>query len=63
MSSADETKPAQPGDSADAEKDFQPLSPQFWLIMLGVYLSMFLVALVRGLSSTWHSWPLADTIL
>lgn len=53
MSSTDETKPAQqPGDSADAEKDFQPLSPRFWLIMLGVYLSMFLVALVSSLSAS-----------
>jgi hypothetical protein len=30
----------------DAEKNFQPKSPKFWAIMLGVYLSIFLVALV-----------------
>ncbi|BCS27023.1 MDR family MFS transporter [Aspergillus puulaauensis] len=53
MSSTDETKPAQqPGDSAEAEMDFQPLSPKFWLIMLGVYLSMFLVALDRTIIAT-----------
>ena len=30
----------------DAEKNFQPKSPKFWAVMVGVYLSIFLVALV-----------------
>lgn len=30
----------------DAEKNFQPKSPRFWIIIIGMYLSIFLVALV-----------------
>jgi hypothetical protein len=30
----------------DAEKNFQPKSLKFWMIMIGMYLSLFLVALV-----------------
>ena len=30
----------------DAEKNFQPKSLKFWTIIIGVYLSIFLVALV-----------------
>lgn len=30
----------------DAEKNFQPKSLKFWTIMIGMYLSIFLVALV-----------------
>ena len=30
----------------DAEKNYQPKSPKFWTILIGVYLSIFLVALV-----------------
>lgn len=31
----------------DAEKNYQPKSLKFWSIMGGMYLAMFLVALVR----------------
>lgn len=30
----------------DAEENFQPKSPKFWTIIIGMYLSIFLVALV-----------------
>ena len=30
----------------DAEKNFKPKSPKFWVIIIGMYLSIFLVALV-----------------
>lgn len=30
----------------DAEKNFQPRSPKFWMIIFGMYASIFLVALV-----------------
>lgn len=33
----------------DAEKNFQPKSLKFWTIISGVYLSIFLVALVLAL--------------
>jgi MFS family permease len=40
---------------ADAEKNFQPRTLKFWAIIIGIYLSIFLVALVR---SSWslHVW-------
>ena len=31
----------------DAEKKYQPRSPKFWAIIMGVYFSIFLVALVK----------------
>ena len=31
---------------ADAEKNYQPRSLKFWTILIGMYLAMFLVALV-----------------
>lgn len=31
----------------DAEKNYQPRSPKFWAIMIGLYLSMFIVTLDR----------------
>ena len=38
---------AQPVDEyEDAERNFQPKSLKFWTIIIGVYLSIFLVALV-----------------
>ena len=33
-------------DYDNAERNFQPRSPKFWMIMIGVYASIFLVALV-----------------
>jgi hypothetical protein len=33
----------------DAEKNYQPKSLKFWTIIIGMYLSMFLVALVSSL--------------
>lgn len=44
------TKPvANPGDSEydDAERNYQPRSVKFWMILCGMYFSLFLVALVR----------------
>lgn len=31
----------------DAKRNYQPRSLKFWTILLGMYLAMFLVALVR----------------
>ncbi|KAL3473826.1 major facilitator superfamily domain-containing protein [Aspergillus californicus] len=42
----------QPGEYDDAESNYQPKSPKFWLIMLGMYLSIFLVALDRTIIAT-----------
>jgi hypothetical protein len=36
----------------DAEKNFKPRSPQFWLIIMGVYFSVFLVGLDRTIIAT-----------
>jgi hypothetical protein len=59
MSSADSLQSAQRAPKAkaprpfdeddeygDAEKNFQPRSPKFWMIIIGMYASIFLVALV-----------------
>ncbi|KAL2819304.1 major facilitator superfamily domain-containing protein [Aspergillus cavernicola] len=52
-STAEKTKSGeQPDDYADAESNFQPKSPKFWLIMSGMYLSVFLVALDRTIIAT-----------
>ena len=44
------TEPVQPVDTVDeyedAERNFQPKSLKFWTIIIGMYLSIFLVALV-----------------
>lgn len=37
---------------ADAEKNYQPRSLKFWLIIVGVFLSIFLVALVSLFNQT-----------
>ncbi|KAF6234141.1 hypothetical protein HO173_007561 [Letharia columbiana] len=47
----------------DAEKNFQPRSPRFWMIIIGMYASIFLVALDRmiiataipGITNEFHS--------
>lgn len=63
MSSADSLQSAQrapkaPGpfdedaEYGDAEKNFQPRSPRFWMIILGMYASVFLVALVSLAENT-----------
>ncbi|KAL2871714.1 MDR family MFS transporter [Aspergillus lucknowensis] len=54
MSLVDEqTKPGgQPDEYADAERNYQPKSLKFWLIILGMYLSLFLVALDRTIIAT-----------
>ncbi len=36
----------------DAEKNYQPKSIKFWSIMIGIYLSMFIVALDRTIIAT-----------
>ena len=41
----------------DAEKNFQPKSLKFWTIIVGVYLSIFLVALVRAFSVRTFTTP------
>ncbi|KAG6997695.1 TPR repeat-containing protein C19B12.01 [Physcia stellaris] len=53
------TSPAVPAASVDpvneyedAEKNFQPKSPKFWIIVIGMYLSIFLVALDRTIIAT-----------
>src|SRR4051812_34193134 len=35
----------------DAERNFQPKSLKFWTILIGMYLAMFLVALVSAFTS------------
>jgi hypothetical protein len=46
-----EVEPIQPDENVneyeDAEKNFQPKSFKFWAIVIGMYVSIFLVALVR----------------
>ena len=45
--SAERAQPVETVDEyEDAEKNFQPKSLKFWTIIIGVYLSIFLVALV-----------------
>ena len=50
-------KPAEPLEKVDeyedAEKNYQPRSLKFWTIISGVYLSIFLVALVIDISQLW----------
>jgi hypothetical protein len=47
-------QPVQPVDDeyADAEKNYQPKTLKFWTIMMGVYLSTFLVGLDRTIIAT-----------
>ena len=58
QSSADQAptgdKPVQSVDDQyeDAEKNYQPKSLKFWTIMIGMYLSIFLVALDRTIIAT-----------
>ena len=59
MSSANSvqsTKPGPPVDHqdeyADAEKNFNPKSPKFWILIISVYASIFLVALDRMIIAT-----------
>ena len=56
---ADKVPPAELGrpldeldEYADAEKNFQPKSLKFWTIMIGMYMSIFLVALVSSLQGS-----------
>ena len=53
---ASAAEPAHPVDKfdeyEDAEKNFQPKSLKFWTIIIGMYLSIFLVALVSSLQET-----------
>lgn len=47
VSSAPQAQPVEPvNEYADAEQNYQPKSIKFWIIIIGMYLSMFLVALV-----------------
>ena len=61
MSSADPSEPQAPkapqsveeeNEYADAEKNFKPKSPKFWMIIIGMYVSIFLVALDRMIIAT-----------
>jgi hypothetical protein len=58
QSSADKTptadKPAVSADNQyeDAEKNYRPKSLKFWTIMIGMYLSIFLVGLDRIIIAT-----------
>lgn len=49
---AEQTLPAAVDDTvneyADAEKNFQPRTLKFWTIVIGMYLSLFLVLLVSN---------------
>jgi hypothetical protein len=38
----------------DAEKNYQPKSLKFWSIMMSLYLSVFIVALVSCISPLWN---------
>ncbi|KAL2807747.1 major facilitator superfamily domain-containing protein [Aspergillus granulosus] len=52
-SATDQTKsPEQAEEYADAERNYQPGSLKFWLIILGMYLAIFLVALDRTIIAT-----------
>jgi hypothetical protein len=50
LDNGSDVKPVQADEKVDeyedAEKNFQPKSMKFWTIMIGMYLSIFLVALV-----------------
>lgn len=47
VSPAERAQPVETVDEyEDAEKNFQPKSLKFWAIIIGMYLSIFLVALV-----------------
>lgn len=54
---SDQTPPEKPTSSsneddeyADAERNYQPKTLKFWTIVIGMYLSIFLVALVSTYS-------------
>ena len=38
----------------DAEKNYQPRSPKFWLIIIALYLALFLVALMDARAPAPH---------
>ena len=47
LPSADWPQPTHPvNEYEDAERNYQPKSLKFWTIIIGMYLSIFLVALV-----------------
>lgn len=53
MPPAERAQPAESIDEyEDAEKNFQPKSLKFWTIIIGMYLSIFLVALVNKFRRT-----------
>ncbi|KAL4933004.1 MDR family MFS transporter [Aspergillus undulatus] len=53
MSSNEDSKSGQqPGGYADAEANFQPKSPKFWLVVSGMFISIFLVSLDRTIIAT-----------
>ena len=48
LSSGDWPQPSDPiNEYEDAERNYQPLSLKFWTVIIGMYLSFFLVALVN----------------
>ena len=48
LSSADWPQPSDPvNEYEDAERNYQPKSLKFWTVIIGMYLSFFLVALVN----------------
>ncbi|KIV78950.1 hypothetical protein PV11_06548 [Exophiala sideris] len=50
--SAEPQPPKEDEEYADAEKNFKPTSLKFWLIIIGMYISIFLVALDRIIIAT-----------
>jgi hypothetical protein len=52
VSTTVEENHASDNDRDEAEKNFKPRSPQFWLIIMGVYASVFLVGLDRTIIAT-----------
>jgi hypothetical protein len=58
----DLTPPPKTNEYADAEKNYDPKSLKFWLIVISIYLAFFLVALDRMIIGTRISYML-DAIL
>lgn len=54
-----ETQPAEAANEyEDAEKNYQPRSLKFWSVMIGMYLAMFLVALVSAATAPVSNYRL-----
>jgi hypothetical protein len=51
-----EKRPAPVNEYEDAERNFAAKSPKFWAIIVGIYLAIFLVALVSFLPTLSLCW-------